>query len=121
LKILPPTLRKSYRYLAFEIICEVPAARETLLRELFSSASSLLGDMVSSQCEIRLLDYNYPFGIIRCLRGTEDLTRALLATINTIEGNSALVHVLGVSGTIRAATSKYIEGREAYTQTGKYK
>ncbi len=114
MKILPPTLRPQRRYLAFEVISEKEVTRESLLREIFPAASSLLGDLVSSQCEIRLLDFNYPFGILRCLRGSEELTRTVLCIITSIDGSPALIRVLGVSGTILAATEKYIEGREAY-------
>ncbi|MDK2892915.1 Rpp14/Pop5 family protein [Methanohalophilus sp.] len=114
MKTLPPTLRPQRRYIAFEVISENSVSREGLLREIFPAASSLLGDLVSSQCEIRLLDFNYPFGILRCLRGSEELTRAVLSIITSIDGNQAFIHVLGVSGTIRAATEKYIEKREAY-------
>jgi ribonuclease P/MRP protein subunit POP5 len=114
MKILPPTLRTQKRYLAFEVISENPVSRESFLHELFPAASSLLGDLVSSHCEIRLLDFNYPFGILRCLRGSEELTRTVLCIITSINGNPVLIHVLGVSGTIRAATEKYIEGLDAY-------
>lgn len=114
MKILPPTLRPQRRYIAFEVISGTPVSREELLREIFPAASSLLGDLVSSQCEIRLLDFNHPFGILRCLRGSEELARTVLCTISSIDGNPAFIRVLGVSGTIRAATEKYIEKREAY-------
>ncbi|MBP2029408.1 ribonuclease P/MRP protein subunit POP5 [Methanohalophilus levihalophilus] len=114
MKILPPTLRPQRRYLAFEVISEKDVSRDALLREIFPAASYLLGDLVSSQCEIRLLDFDYPFGILRCLRDSEELTRTVLCVISSIDGTPAFIRVLGVSGTIKAATEKYIEGQEAY-------
>lgn len=48
MKILPPTLRDKKRYLAFELVSDHPVARNDLIREIFSCASYLVGDMGSS-------------------------------------------------------------------------
>ncbi len=109
MKILPPTLRKDFRYVAFEVICEQPVDRLDLLREIFSCSNSLIGDVGSSECEITLFTFEDNYGIIRCRRDRVIATRAVLATLNSIKGASVLIYVKGISGTVQGATSRYIE------------
>ncbi|ADE36315.1 Rpp14/Pop5 family protein [Methanohalophilus mahii] len=115
MKVLPPTLRDPKRYLALELICEVRVSRDDFLNEVFSNSAALIGDFGSSQVGIRLLDFNDNMGILRCKRGSEDLTRAILATITRVGGYPIIVNVLGIAGTVRSATEKYIEKRDSYS------
>jgi len=108
-KILPPTLRKKKRYIAFEVVSHNTVSREDLIREIFSAASSLVGDVGSSECEIRLLQYNFPIGIIRCRHKKAGISRAILATVNRVQNEPVAINVLGVSGTISNATQKYVD------------
>ncbi len=109
MKTLPSSLRQRKRYLAIEVIAEREVSREELLREIFSSLGSLYGDIGSSECGVRLLDYGSQKGVLRCSHGMEDRSRAAFATITTIGGQRAIVHVLGISGTVKGATQKYIQ------------
>jgi ribonuclease P/MRP protein subunit POP5 len=109
LKILPPSLRERKRYLAIEIITERDVSREELLREIFAATGSLFGDIGSSECGLRLLDFEKQKGILRCSHMMAERSRAALATITSIGGQRAIVHVLGISGTVRGATQKYIQ------------
>ncbi|MCD4702696.1 MAG: ribonuclease P [Methanosarcinaceae archaeon] len=109
MKILPPTLRDTKRYLAFELVSVRPVARNDLIREIFSCASYLVGDMGSSQCGIRLLDFEGSRGVLRCLADSVELTRAILAILSSVEDEQAFVYVLGVSGTVKGATKKCLE------------
>ncbi|MFA0822135.1 MAG: Rpp14/Pop5 family protein [Methanomethylovorans sp.] len=109
MKTLPPSLRERKRYLAIEIIAEYDVSREELLREIFAAIGSLLGDIGSSECGLRLLDYDKQKGILRCSHMMSEKSRAALATITSIGGQRAIVHVLGISGTVRGATQKYIQ------------
>ena len=117
MKILPPTLRDKKRYLAFELICEhdVTVNREELLREMFSCVGSLIGDVGSSECGIRVLTFEDSKGIIRCAHTKTEQTRAAVATITHIGGKRVVVHILGISGTVAGATEKYLEGIEVFT------
>jgi ribonuclease P/MRP protein subunit POP5 len=96
LKTLPPSLRDRKRYLAIEIIAEYDVSREELLREIFAAIGSLLGDIGSSECGLRLLDYDKQKGILRCSHMMSEKSRAALATITSIGGQRAIVHVLGI-------------------------
>lgn len=114
MKILPPTLRERKRYLAFELISQAPVRREDLIREIFSSAGSLLGDVGSSECAIRLLAFEDSKGVIRCAYDRTVNTRAVLACITDVKGTKVIIHVLGVSGTVMGATKKYLAGVDVF-------
>ncbi|KXS40490.1 ribonuclease P [Methanolobus zinderi] len=114
MKILPPTLRDGRRYLAFELIAEGPVKRDDLIREIFSAAGSLLGDVGASECAIRLLAFEDMKGVVRCSPERTSNTRAVLATIRDVRGTRVLFHVLGISGTVRAATKKYLAGVDVF-------
>jgi len=109
MKILPPTMRERKRYLAFELISKNKVSRDELLREIFSCTGSLLGDVGSSECGIRLLTFEDSKGIIRCKHTRTEQTRAAVATITNIGGCQAAIHILGISGTVAGATEKYLE------------
>jgi ribonuclease P/MRP protein subunit POP5 len=116
MKVLPPTMRENKRYLAFELIAEGNAmiSRDDLIRELFSASGTLLGDLGSSECNIWLFAFDDNKGVISCERAHVSQTRAVLATITHVKGKRVLLHVLGVSGTVRGATKKYLEGVDIF-------
>ena len=114
MKVLPPTMREKKRYLAFELISEGEVRREDLLREIFSSSGYLLGDVGSSECGMRLLTFEDSKGIIRCRHNSTEKTRAVLATINSINNRRVTINVLGISGTVAGATKKYLEGVDVF-------
>lgn len=115
MKILPPTQRTNKRYFAFELIGGKGVERSDLLREIFSCAGALVGDMGSSECDIRLLDFEDSKGVVRCIRERVDMTRAVLASVTSVNGKPVIVHVLGISGTVHGATNKYLEGCTVYS------
>jgi len=109
MKILPSSLREKKRYIAFEVICESePVDRKALLDEIFFATQTLLGDVGSSEIGYRLMDFNGSRGIMKVNHNAVELARAAIATVCTIKGSRATIRVLGIAGTIRAATEKYI-------------
>ena len=126
MKILPPTLREKKRYIVFELISENSINRKDLIYEIFSCASSLIGDVGASECSIRLLVYEKysnqivkdtfnscsqsesSKGIIRCAPNKIDETRSILATIAFINGKRCLIHIIGISGTLLGAKNKHL-------------
>lgn len=115
MKILPPTQRTNKRYFAFELIGGEGIERSDLLREIFSCAGYLIGDKGSSECDIRLLDFEDSKGVVRCIREKVDMTRAVLASVTSVNGKPVIVHILGISGTVHGATNKYLEGLTVYS------
>ncbi len=101
MKRLLPSLRAKKRYLAFELISEEPASRSDIVKEVISSASSLLGDVTTSDCDIKVLGFENGKGIIQCSHTKVKETRASLAAFTRINGRRATLHVLGTSGTVK--------------------
>jgi ribonuclease P/MRP protein subunit POP5 len=114
LKRLLPSLRARKRYLAFELICEEPVNRNDLIKEIMSSASSLLGDVVASECDIKVLGFEDFKGTIQCAHTMLKETRASLAALTRINGKRATLHILGTSGTIKRVTEKFLQNHKAF-------
>lgn len=108
MKRLLPSLRMKKRYLAFELICEESANRNDLIKEVMSSASALLGDVVASECDIKVLGFEDCKGIIQCAHTRVKETRASLAALTKINGKRATLHILGTSGTIKRVNEKFL-------------
>ena len=108
MKILPPTLRPNWRYLAVRVVSESPVRRGAFIDAITHSALSLLGDVTASMCNISLFGFDDGMAVVRCEREWTEETRCALATIHTIKGQRVGLHVLGISGTVKSATEKYI-------------
>lgn len=109
MKRLLPSLRAKKRYLAFELISEVPVSRSDLVKEIMSSVSSLLGDVTASECDVKVLGFEGSKGIIQCTHTKVKETRASLTTLTRVNGKRVTVHILGTSGTIKRATEKFLQ------------
>jgi ribonuclease P/MRP protein subunit POP5 len=114
MKILPSSLREKKRYLAFRLVAEgdEPFDRKAFLDEVYYATQSLFGDAGSAEIGYRLMDFDGRKGILRVGLGSVDTARAALATVHTIKGQRTVIVVAGVSGTIRAATEKYIASED---------
>lgn len=104
-----PTLRDKKRYIAFEINSEKVITRQELVREISNSVISLFGDKGASEINPSLMSFEGRSGILRCNREKTNETRAALACINNIHGTLVSIHVLGISGSIKGATEKFIQ------------
>lgn len=114
MKRLLPSLRAKKRYLAFELISEGPVGRSDLVKEVMYSASSLLGDVTASECDIKVLGFEDWKGIIQCSHTKVKETRASLATLTRVSGKRATLHVLGTSGTVKRATEKFLQNQTVF-------
>ncbi len=104
-----PTLRDKKRYIAFEIASGQTINRQQLFNEILTSFGSLFGDVGCSETALQLLSFDGKYGIIRCAREKTRETRAALACINSIRGFRVSILVMGISGTIKGATEKFIQ------------
>ena len=104
-----PTLREKKRYIAFEINSDKTIIRQELVREISNSIISLFGDKGASEINPSLMSFEGRFGILRCAREKTNETRAALACINNIRAIRVSFYVLGISGTIKGATEKFIQ------------
>jgi ribonuclease P/MRP protein subunit POP5 len=94
--------------MVFEALCEAPVQGRELMSEIFIAQSSLLGDMGAAAGRLRLISFDGRFGIIRCSHERVDETRAVMATVRSVASVRVALAVKGTSGTIAAATEKYI-------------
>lgn len=104
-----------HRYLAFTILSEkekIP--REVAIRTIWQSVFRFFGELKASEFDLWIMAYDEieRKGIVRCSLGMVDLLRASLATVTEIDGKRAAFHVLGTSGTVKAATKKFLTKHE---------
>ncbi|AXV39570.1 Rpp14/Pop5 family protein [Methanobacterium sp. BAmetb5] len=121
LKILPTHLRDKKRYLAFQAISELPLQREDVISLIMESSGNLYGACGTSQLGlwvVKVWDYSTPGantvkGIIRCKREEVDKARAVIPAITKYKGKRVVFQTLGISGTIKAATTNFIKLKAA--------
>jgi ribonuclease P/MRP protein subunit POP5 len=75
---------------------------------VWSAVAKLYGEYGASLTSLSLIDYDAEnkTGVIRTSLATVNLVRASLASITSMAGKEATVHVLAVSGTIKALREK---------------
>jgi len=103
-----PVLRDRRRYMAFELDSENKIQSGDLAREIYTSQTSLLGDFGASKTKLQLISFDGRFGIIRCTHKHIEEAKVVLTTVRAVRGTRATMRVRGISGTIKAATEKYI-------------
>ncbi|MGA3199161.1 MAG: Rpp14/Pop5 family protein [Halobacteriota archaeon] len=109
MKPLRPTLRDSFRYVAFTLNSEEPVRTRDLQAEIFDAAKSLFGDVGVSKLGIKVVMFDGTKGLVRCRYQHVSELQATLASIGKIENNRVGVTVVGTSGTIKAAIEKYLQ------------
>ncbi|MFB6094264.1 MAG: Rpp14/Pop5 family protein [Halanaeroarchaeum sp.] len=115
---LPKHLRERWRYLAatLETWPDADLEREAFQRSLWFAAQNLVGDVGSAAADLRVVDFAHDDGtgwfVVRTRRGETGRARAALSCVDAVYDAPVRVTVRGVSGTIRAATEKYLAGRE---------
>lgn len=110
-KHLPSTLRERKRYIAFQVIAESKVDINDVFNSLWHSLLNFLGEYGVAQAGVWISKSNYDdskqIGIIRCDHVSVEHIRASLSLIERIGDTRAIVKVLGVSGTIKAARKKF--------------
>lgn len=115
-KHLPKHLRPRWRYLAVELESDpdVHVSRSDFQRSVWFAAQNLLGDPGSTDADLRVLTFSWGDGlgeaIVRVRRDTVEPARAALACVDAVRDDPVRVRVRGVSGTVRAASEKYLGG-----------
>ncbi|OPX59655.1 MAG: Ribonuclease P protein component 2 [Methanobacterium sp. PtaB.Bin024] len=117
LKILPTHLRDKTRYLAFQATSEIPLGRDDIISLISEASRDLYGAYGTSKLGLWVVKvWSYPSpeknmvkGIIRCNREETNATRAIIPTITRFKGKRVVFQALGISGTIKAAITKFIK------------
>jgi len=105
LKILPPTLRKRKRYIAFKLLAENEIALEDLKNAIIQTLLSLYGERGFAEIEFKFLedtwDSSKNVGILRCWYRAVESVIAALGMIERIGDFRVNFKILKVSGTIK--------------------
>ena len=115
-KLLPPSMRSHKRYIVFEIISEKPVEYKDFSSAVWSSLMNFLGEQGTAEARIWLIKNLYEEknqrGVIKCKHDFVEQLRTALVLINIVGETKAIVRVLGVTGTIKSAKSKYLGIRD---------
>jgi len=92
------------RYLALEIDCEKMADSGEFMGAVWDALVRLYGEHGASQTGLGLIHYDSGerYAVIRTGHTALDMVRAALASMTQIRDKPAAVHVLRISGTIKA-------------------
>ena len=107
--------RVKRRYLALQIDSEdLPRAKE-FINEVWGAITKLYGEHGASLTNLALIDYDLEkkAAVVRTSLIALNSVRASLATITTIAGNEGAVHVIAVSGTLKALHKKIGSNKSA--------
>ena len=117
--------RERNRYIVFEAFCSHEIIFKELTSAIWREIDTLYGEYGTSKAGLWLMSLERGSleklpesvrdsatilrykGILRTNHRNTDLVRTALAFITEINGKSTLIHVLGISGTLKAARKKY--------------
>jgi ribonuclease P/MRP protein subunit POP5 len=96
------------RYLALEIDSVELFSSQEFMHAIWSAVSKLYGEYGASRTGLTLIDYDVEkrFAVVRLVHTAVDMVRAALASITKMQDKPVTIHVLAVSGTIRALYKK---------------
>jgi ribonuclease P/MRP protein subunit POP5 len=96
------------RYLAVKAETEEPVKGKELLAAVWDALTQLFGEYGASQAELAFIrdSKRKDYFILRCSRGALPMVRASVTSITEIGEKPATVHVLRVSGTLKALRKK---------------
>ena len=100
--------REKRRYLALNVESEKPFDEREVLDAVHLSVLRLFGEYGASKADIKLIK-GIPEKrqlVLRCSHLMIEKVRAAIVSIIEVDGNSASVHVLGVSGTLKALSKQ---------------
>lgn len=111
-KRLPPSLRPKSRYVVVEVLSERAVALEDFTSALWQSMLGFLGELTTSEARLwpirNLWNLKEQRGVLKCSHDRVEHLRAALALITMVGESRASVRVIGVTGTIKSASNKYL-------------
>lgn len=99
------------RYLALKVECEEPLDRNAVSDAVCNSVLRLFGEVGVSQAGLYLVhfDEKMNYAVLRCSHKALPMVKAAVASIIKIGSQLAAVHVLRVSGSLKALSKKAIK------------
>jgi len=111
LKTIPPTLRDKKRYIAYEVISESKVDFDSVSNAIWYSIINFLGEKGAAEADAWVIknayDASKQIGILKCSHTDVENVRAAMALVQKVGESRAIVRVLGISGTIKAARNKF--------------
>ena len=79
-----------------------------VIHAIWSAILKLFGEYGASQVNLTLIEYDpqKSYAVVRCLHKALEMVKASIASITEINGKPAAVHIVGVSGTLKALRKK---------------
>lgn len=115
-KILPPSMRPPKRYIVFEILSEEPVKYGDFVSAIWSSVINFLGEFTTSKAGIWIIQNMYEKdsqrGVIKCNHDFVEEIRTSLSLISMIGEIKSIVKILGITGTLKSAKSKYLSTKD---------
>ena len=104
---MPKQVRR--RYLALKIVSEQPIGERDVMDAVWNAVLKIFGEYGASQVNLSLIKYDLQrnFVVVRCSHATLERVRASIASVTEINGKPVVIHVVGVSGTLRALRRKH--------------
>ena len=100
--------REKRRYLALKVESRQLPDELAVLDAVYASIQRLFGEYGASQANIKLIKYlpEKSQFVIRCSHLMLERVRAAIASTVEVNGTNATVHVVDVSGTLKALSKK---------------
>jgi RNase P/RNase MRP subunit POP5 len=100
--------RVKRRYLALQLDSDDLPSEKAFIDAIWGAVTKLYGEHGASLTSLALIDYDLEkkTAVLRTSLSTLHLVRASLATITSLAGNDATIHITAVSGTIKALHQK---------------
>ena len=99
--------RVKRRYLVLQLECEFLPSEREFMDALWGAVTKLYGEVGASLTGLSLINYDgeRKIFVIRTSLASLTMVRASLATVTSVAGKGASIHVLAVSGTLKALSS----------------
>jgi len=104
------------RYLALKIESEEPLSEKDLIGAIWNSILQLFGEYGASQTNLYLVEFNpkNDYAILRCSHKAVDRVRAAVTAITRVNEKPVAIHIMRVSGTLRALRKKLAAESKVY-------
>jgi len=101
------------RYLAVSAESNEPIQGKEVLDAVRNALTQLFGEYGASQAELALIRNNKQkhYFVLRCSRRALPMVRASTASLTEVNEKPAVIHVLRVSGTLKALRKKTVSAK----------
>jgi ribonuclease P/MRP protein subunit POP5 len=98
------------RYLAVKIVCQEEVSEEEFMEAVWTAILQLFGEYGASKTGLVLIEFNQKkrWAVLRCSHKAVEMVRAAVASVTKINQKPAVLHVIRISGTIKALHKTFI-------------